>query len=244
MTALSVLLPARDEADNIARLLREIDAALATQNYEVILVDDGSGDGTADAALAAGPCMTGRLTVVRHRSGCGQSTALHTAARYASGDILVTLDADGQNDPADISRLLAAAQAQQGIHWIIVGARQQRQDTLWRRFQSRLANGFRQRVLRDECADTGCGLKMLPRETWLELPYFDHMHRFMPALVKRLGGVIVNIPVNHRPRLGGTSKYTAWNRAWVGVIDTLGVFWLNRRTRQPMVAWTETPRSS
>ncbi|OIN01885.1 dolichol-phosphate mannosyltransferase [Idiomarina sp. MD25a] len=235
MIEFSVILPAKDEADNIGVLLTEIDSALKDSHYEVVLVDDGSSDATADKALAAAQTMQGQVSVIQHQASCGQSTALYTAAQHARGDFIVVLDADGQNDPADIPSLKQVANELQSHHFCVIGHRQQRKDTAWKRFQSRVANRFRQAVLKDDTPDTGCGLKILPRHTYLQLPYFHHMHRFVPALVKRMGGEVRSVPVNHRARLQGVSKYNAWNRAWAGLLDILGVLWLIYRSRKPQI---------
>lgn len=237
MNTISVVLPAKDEAENIGVLVNEIAAALAGQRYDIVLVDDGSSDATADVALQTAKAAGAKLTVIRHAQSTGQSTALMTAVRHATGDYIATLDADGQNDPADIPKLLNAAPGGADEHWIVMGHRQKRQDTPWKRFQSRFANRFRQALLNDDCNDSGCGLKVLPRRTFLQLPYFNHMHRFMPAIVKRTGGRVVNVPVNHRARMQGVSKYTAWNRAWAGLLDVFGVMWLAYRSKPVSIAW-------
>lgn len=235
MLEFSVILPAKDEAENIGTLLREIDLALSDKNYEVVLVDDGSSDDTAKVALAAAADMVGQVTVIQHQQSCGQSTALWTAARHSKGKFIVVLDADGQNDPADIPALYDQTQQLENLNFCVIGHRKTRKDTAWKRFQSRFANGIRQAILQDNTPDTGCGLKILPRETYLQLPYFHHMHRFVPALVKRMGGVVISIPVNHRLRTQGVSKYNAWNRTWAGILDILGVLWLIHRSRRPNI---------
>ena len=234
----SVLIPAKDEAGNIGLIVDEIHRALAGHHaHEVVLVDDGSLDDTGAEFLRH--CQQsgtpGRL--IRHARSAGQSTALWTAARHAAGRFLVTIDGDGQNDPADIPALLAQALTMeaQHRHFCIAGFRKNRRDTRWKKIQSRIANAVRRRILDDGVPDTGCGLKLMPRETWLCLPYFDHMHRFVPALVKRLGGAIAVVPVHHRHRLAGVSKYTAWNRLWVGIVDMWGVGWLIRRSKLPQI---------
>ncbi len=235
MIEFSVILPAKDEADNIEKLLLEIDTALSDKIYEVVLVDDGSCDGTAESALAAGKKMRGRVTIIQHQQSCGQSTALYTAALHSVGQFIVVLDADGQNDPADIPRLKTKADSLNCKHFCVIGHRNKRKDSAWKRFQSSIANSFRRALLKDNTLDTGCGLKILPRETYLQLPYFHHMHRFIPALVKRLGGEVHSVSVNHRARETGVSKYNAWNRTWAGLLDILGVLWLIYRSRQPQI---------
>ena len=235
---ISVLIPAKNEAGNIGTLVGEVAAALSPVcRFEVVLVDDGSTDGTAAEFVQACKDLGAQGQLVQHRASVGQSTAVATAARHAQGKYLVTIDGDGQNDPADIPELLRAAQemAPSAEHFCIAGYRKNRQDTEWKKFQSRVANGVRQRILNDQVPDTGCGLKLVPKTTWEVLPYFDHMHRFIPALVCRIGGAIRVVPVNHRARGVGVSKYTAWNRVWVGLVDMAGVAWLARRAKRPEI---------
>lgn len=239
MPLASVLIPAKNEAGNIGALVREVDAALRSHcPYEIVLVDDGSDDGTGDEFVQACRALGAQGQLLRHRASVGQSTALMSAARHARGRYLITIDGDGQNDPADMPALLAVAREAetQGAHFCIAGYRKNRQDTEWKKIQSRIANAVRQRLLADQVPDTGCGLKLIPRATWLQLPYFDHMHRYLPALVLRLGGTIRVVPVNHRARQSGVSKYNAWNRLWVGLVDMAGVMWLIRRGKRPVIA--------
>ena len=228
---ISVVVPVRDEEDNIDTLLAEIAAALAGRSFEVVYVDDGSADGTPARLAAARARMPG-LRVLRHRRSAGQSAALVTGIRAARGTWIATLDGDGQNDPADIPSLLARA-AQDDAPALVAGWRATRRDTRLKRVSSRLANAVRASLLGDRTPDTGCGLKVFRRETFLRLPPFDHMHRFLPALVQRDGGAVVNVPVNHRPRAAGRSKYGVMNRLWVGIVDLLGVMWLQRRPVRP-----------
>ncbi len=226
---LSVVVPVRNEAANIAPLVAEIRQALAGVAHEIVYVDDGSTDGTAAALAAEAP-----LVVRRHRTGCGQSAAILTGVRAARGTWIATLDGDGQNDPADIPALLARAQAAPGPT-LIAGHRTARRDTRIKRLSSRAANAIRARLLGDATPDTGCGLKVFRRADFLELPAFDHMHRFLPALFLRAGGAVVSVPVGHRPRVRGVSKYGTLDRAWVGVFDLVGVAWLQRRWTRPEV---------
>ena len=232
---LSVVIPARNEAPNVAPLVAEIRAALdARADYEIVYVDDGSDDETADAVrglMADFP----RLKLLRHAASCGQSAAVRTGVLGASGLWIATLDADGQNDPADIPRLWAAAQAASNERVLIAGFRQKRRDTLVKRLSSRIANAVRGRMLKDDTPDTGCGLKLLRRELYLALPFFDHNHRFLPALVLRQGGEVISQPVNHRPRQCGVSKYGLFDRLWVGIVDLFGVIWLMRRAKVPVI---------
>lgn len=217
-------------------LLAEIVQAVpANIEFEIVYVDDGSDDNTLAELKTALKDPANNLVIVRHQSSCGQSTALHSGVRQARGRFIVTMDADGQNDPADIPALLAKADLQNSEHFCIAGNRKTRRDTWSKRIQSRIANNIRQSLLGDNTPDTGCGLKMFPRETFLLLPYFDHMHRFLPALIRRLDGNIVVVDVNHRERTVGQSKYTLFSRLWVGIVDLLGVMWLKRRTRVPVI---------
>jgi membrane-associated phospholipid phosphatase len=233
--AVSVLVPVKDEAANILPLIEEIHAALAGEPaFEVIYVDDGSSDGTAEQ-LAAARSRFPQLRCLRHDRSCGQSAALRTALLAARSPIVVTIDGDGQNDPADIPALLAllcdpAAPAHLGM---VAGQRRRRRDTGLRRLASRVANRVRQAALRDRSEDTGCGLKALRRVVFVALPYFDHLHRFLPALVLREGYSVRYVDVNHRQRSRGRSKYGIHDRLWVGLVDLLGVMWLQRRRRRP-----------
>ncbi len=228
---LSVVVPVHNETDNLLPLLQEIrDALEARCDYEVVYVDDGSTDDTANR-LTELQQQFPRLRVLRHLRGCGQSTALSTGIRAARADCIATLDGDGQNDPADIPRLweaLKQLQEEQPLA-MVAGYRKARKDTGWRRFSSKVANAVRGSLLKDHTPDTGCGLKLFSRELFLRLPYFDHMHRFLPALTQRAGGTVVSVEVHHRPRLAGVSKYGTWQRLWVGIVDMFGVMWLQRR---------------
>jgi dolichol-phosphate mannosyltransferase len=231
---LSVVVPVRNEAENILTLLAEIQAALAGYaGSEVVYVDDGSSDATPQR-LAEAMRLYPNLRVLRHASSCGQSTALLTGVRAARGEWIATLDGDGQNDPADIPKLVAARDAARASSnlWLVAGYRRKRQDSWLKRFSSRVANGVRSRLLGDATPDTGCGLKLVSREAYLRLPYFDHMHRFLPALVQRAGGTTISVEVNHRPRERGVSNYGLFDRLWVGIVDLFGVMWLKRRARR------------
>jgi dolichol-phosphate mannosyltransferase len=227
--AISVVVPVKDEAGNVGPLAREIAAALAGESHEILFVDDGSSDGTAQA-LAALKSEIPQLRVLRHSRNLGQSRGIRSGVLAARGDTIVTLDGDGQNDPADIPKLLAALRADPTAG-LVSGIRVKRKDTASRRIASRLGNGFRNLMLGDGATDTGCGLKVFRRQAFLELPYFDHIHRFLIALVLRDGWAVSYVPVNHRPRLTGTSKYTNFGRLLVSVHDLLGVRWLQRRHR-------------
>lgn len=239
---LSIVVPVHNETENLRPLIEEIDAALGAGDYEIIYVDDGSTDGTL-AALTALRAEFPRLRVLRHKRCCGQSTALRTGILAARGRLIATLDGDGQNDPADIPALLEAWRdlSTDGTAAMVAGHRKRRKDTGWRRFSSKVANTVRGSLLKDNTPDTGCGLKVFSRDLFLALPYFDHMHRFLPALAQRAGAAVVSVPVSHRPRTRGQSKYGTWHRLWVGIWDLLGVIWLQRRARLPEVEEVQGP---
>ncbi|MGA8260481.1 MAG: glycosyltransferase family 2 protein [Arenicellales bacterium] len=229
----SVVVPVHNEAGNIQPQLEEIFSALDGLHFEVIYVDDGSTDETLRRLLEARRRYDGRLRILRHESVLGQSTAIYSGVLAARHPWIVTLDGDGQNDPSDIRLLLDAARAAGLGRVLVVGQRVNRRDGAVRRISSRIANGVRRALLRDGIPDTGCGLKVLARDLFTELPYFDHMHRFLPALVLSRGGRILSVPVSHRPRRCGKSKYGLSNRLWAGVVDLLGVAWLMHRQRRP-----------
>ncbi|MFC6440257.1 glycosyltransferase family 2 protein [Bowmanella sp. JS7-9] len=233
MKAVSVVIPAKNEQDNIRPLVTEIVTALTPvqENFEIIYIDDGSDDNTLNVLKELQTEMGAQLQIVRHKNSCGQSTAVRSGVKAANYPWIVTLDADGQNDPADIPAMLVKAAQCQAQHFAVCGYRKNRKDTAWKRFQSRFANKIRSAMLGDGTPDTGCGLKIFPRETFLELPYFSHMHRFIPALVRRAGGEIIISVVHHRDRMAGVSKYNMLNRAWVGLVDIFGVMWLQKRSR-------------
>lgn len=232
---LSVVVPVRNEAPNILPLIAEIEAALAGIAHEIVYVDDGSTDATP-ARLAEAEAAGAPLRRRRHRRSCGQSAAVVTGVRAARGEWIATLDGDGQNDPADIPALLHRAQEEAaGPPLLIAGHRTTRRDSRVKRVSSRVANRIRVGLLRDATPDTGCGLKLFRRADFLELPHFDHMHRYLPALFLRAGGRVVSVPVNHRPRTRGRSNYGTLDRLWVGMFDLVGVYWLQRRWKRPEV---------
>jgi len=233
---LSVVVPIMNEADNIAPLVREIVAALTGQPaFEIVYVDDGSSD-DGFARLRALAKEFPMVRALRHATRRGQSAAIHTGVRGARGALIVTLDGDGQNDPADIPALLARYRTHTGGKpLMLAGQRTNRRDTWMKRAASRIANAIRAAKLGDRTPDTGCGLKLFPREVFLSFPAFDHMHRFLPALVLRQGGRVVSEPVNHRPRVRGRSNYGTLDRLAVSVFDLLGVAWLQRRGSRPVV---------
>lgn len=234
--AVSVVVPVKDEAGNLRPLIDEVRAALAPVcTYEIVYVDDGSSDGTTqelEQLLRDVP----ELRALRHARSCGQSAAIASGVTGARGAIIATLDGDGQNDPADIPPLLETFRAAGDPDLtLIVGHRLNRCEPWLRRFSSRTANGVRASLLGDDTPDAGCGLKVFSRAAFLDMPRFDHMHRFLPALMIRRGGRVRSVCVNHRPRLLGRSKYGVWNRLWVGIVDMFGVIWLSRRGSRPEV---------
>ncbi len=240
--SLSVVVPVFNEAENILPLVGEIHAALeaAKVSFEVIYVDDGSTDATGER-LALARDRFPRLRVVGLRENCGQSAATWAGVKAAHAHWIVTLDGDGQNDPADIPKLISAAEAEgrSGPTPLVAGLRRHRRDNWLRRLSSRLANRVRSRLLKDGTPDTGCALKLFEREAFLALPYFDHMHRFLPALFRRHGTNVVLVDVGHRARTRGVSKYGIGNRLWVGIVDLVGVMWLQRRMKSPEIEYED-----
>jgi glycosyltransferase involved in cell wall biosynthesis len=236
----SLVIPARNEAGNMAPLIADIERmAEGFGALEVIVVSDGSTDGT-DAELSRLMATRPWLRALRHDRSCGQSAAIRTGARAAASRVVVTLDGDGQNDPAFIPALVRALVDGGPAVGLAQGQRVGRKDTVSKRYQSRIANAVRRAVLRDDTRDTGCGLKAFPRELYLTLPYFDALHRFMPALVRREGFEVRLVDVLDRPRFTGQSNYGIWDRMWVGMLDLAGVWWLIRR-RRPSPIVTEVP---
>jgi len=230
--ALSVVVPVYNEQDNLEPLLQEILAAveLLEIGYEVIYVDDCSVD---DSVMVLRQLRTAcqSLRVLRHQQRSGQSTAIYSGIHAARGEWIVTLDGDGQNPPSEITTLWQHPQRQLEQPRMLAGWRKARHDDWLKRLSSRVANTVRASILGDATPDTGCGLKLFQRQLFLELPYFDHMHRFLPALVRRAGYEVVSVPVGHRSRQRGSSKYGLNNRLWAGLIDLAGVYWLKRRSR-------------
>jgi dolichol-phosphate mannosyltransferase len=237
---LSVVVPVCNEAENVEPLAREIDAALAGRSYEMIFIDDGSTDDTA-ANLQKLKSALPALRVLRHSFRSGQSAAVASGVRAARAPWVATLDGDGQNDPADIPSLIAArdSSAGRGVQLFMGNRSASRKDTAYRRLQSRIANGVRSGLLGDGTPDTGCGIKLFSREVFMDLPRFDHMHRFLPALFQRHGARVISVPVSHRQRTRGTSKYGMLNRLWVGIIDIVGVMWLRRRYKSGLLVREE-----
>ncbi|MGA0605500.1 glycosyltransferase family 2 protein [Phenylobacterium sp. VNQ135] len=230
--AVSVVVPVFDEEGAAPALAREIAQAFAGRNFEIVFVDDASRDGTR-AALSALKAEIPQLRVVGHRRNAGQSRAIRTGVLAARAPVVLTLDGDGQNDPADGPGLVDALTAGGPDLAMVGGERVKRQDSQAKKIASRVGNGVRKRLLKDTANDTGCGLKAFRREAFLRLPYFDHMHRYLPALMIREGFRSEFRPVNHRHRQTGRSKYTNLGRLWASLSDLLGVMWLQSRARVP-----------
>ena len=232
MTQLSVVVPVFNERDNVVPLINEISAALRGRiDFEIVYVDDHSTDDTL-AVLGAAKAANPELRVLHHVSQSGQSTAIRNGIKAARGHWIATLDGDGQNDPADIPKLLAMRDESPAPIKLFAGWRVERKDSGSKRLASKWANAIRSRLLHDETPDTGCGIKLFEREAFLDLPYFDHMHRYLPALMQRAGWQVRSVPVNHRARGTGVSKYNNLNRALVGIADLRGVGWLIRRSKR------------
>lgn len=228
----SVVVPVFDEGEAAPKLAREIAAAFAGENYEMIFIDDASRDDTK-ARLVALKAEIPQLRVLGHRKNSGQSRAVRSGVLAARASIVITLDGDGQNDPADAPRLAKALAAGPQTLALVGGERVKRQDSNAKRFASKFGNGVRKRLLKDTANDTGCGLKAFRREAFLRLPYFDHIHRYIPALMLREGYEVAFQPVNHRHRESGVSKYTNLGRLKASISDLLGVMWLQSRARNP-----------
>lgn len=229
----SVIIPVYNEAGNVALLAGEIHAALDGRAYEMIFVDDASTDDTK-AILLGLKAKFPALRALSHRQNAGQSRTIRTGAEAAKGHILATLDGDGQNDPADLPdlyRRLLRADAPRGLG-MVIGQRINRRDGLAKRLASKLGNGVRRAILKDGNDDSACGIKAISRDLFLKLPYFDHMHRFMPALVQAHGHHVETLRVNHRPRQAGVSKYGNLSRAFSGLRDIRGVLWLAKRRKK------------
>ena len=234
--AVSIIVPVRNEAENIIPLIEEITAALDGRwAYEIVYVNDGSTDATADRLATA---MKQRLNLrqLRHAASAGQSAAVRSGVRAARGAIVATLDGDGQNNPAFLPDLIAAVENGGERVGLAAGQRVGRKDTGFKKFQSRTANAIRNAILHDGTRDTGCGLKAFRREVFLMMPYFDGLHRFLPALMRREGYEIAYVEVVDRPRRSGVSNYGFFDRLWIGIMDLAGVWWLIRRKKPTPVA--------
>ena len=236
MPDLSVVIPVQNEEENIRLLIDEVRQALdGVLDYELIYVNDGSSDSTLEILEEV---RTGfpLLHINSHESGVGQSTAVRTGIINARSPVIATLDGDGQNDPADIPALYDTLIKHAGTGVVLVnGYRKNRKDTYIKRLSSRFANGIRGWLLDDETPDTGCGLKVFSREAYLNIPFFDHLHRFLPAMMINGGGRVMSVEVNHRERQLGSSHYGFFDRLWVGIFDIMGVIWLKSRTTHPVV---------
>jgi len=233
--AFSVVVPLRNEAGNVRPLIDEIAAALAGRAFEIVCVNDGSTDAT-ESELVAEMRARPYLRQVKHRASCGQSAAVRSGVAAARAPLVVTLDGDGQNDPAFLPKLLDAVEQGGARVGLAAGQRIGRKASGFKRFQSRLANRVRGAILRDGTRDSGCGLKAFRRDVFLALPYFDGLHRFLPALVRRDGFDVVYLDVVDRERGHGVSNYGMWDRLWVGILDLAGVWWLVRRRRRVPLA--------
>jgi dolichol-phosphate mannosyltransferase len=233
---LSIVVPVRNEADNIAPLVAEIVTAIGTRwHYEIVYVDDGSSDATA-LRIAELRGTVPQLRQVHHERSSGQSAAVRTGVRFARGSVVATLDGDGQNNPAFLPELVATIEKGGDRLGLVAGQRVGRKDTGFKRLQSRIANRVRSFILNDGTRDTGCGLKAFRREVFLSLPYFDGLHRFLPALVRREGFDIAYVEVTDRARYAGVSNYGFFDRLWIGIMDLAGVWWLIRRKKSTPVA--------
>jgi glycosyltransferase involved in cell wall biosynthesis len=227
----AVVVPVRNEAGNIAPLVAEIAKALEGRAFEIVYVNDGSTDATAQTLKDLRATLP-YLRQINHAASCGQSCAVRTGAAAARAPIVVTIDGDGQNDPAFIPAMLKVLEQGAPRVGLVAGQRVGRKATGFKKLQSRVANAVRGAVLRDGTRDTGCGLKAIPRDLLLRMPYFDGLHRFLPALVRREGYDIGYVDVVDRPRGAGVSNYGFFDRLWVGILDLLGVWWLIRRKRR------------
>jgi dolichol-phosphate mannosyltransferase len=237
----SIVVPVRNEAENIGPLIEEIASALDRRwPYEIIYVDDGSTDATSER-LTAVMKSRGNLRQLRHAVPSGQSAAVRSGVRAARGSIVATLDGDGQNNPVFLPELISAIESGGERVGLVAGQRVGRKDTGFKKAQSRIANRVRAAILHDGTRDTGCGLKVFRREVFLMMPYFDGLHRFLPALVRREGFEIAYVDVVDRPRRSGVSNYGFFDRLWIGIMDIAGVWWLMRRKKPTQVACEVKP---
>ncbi len=237
--AITIVIPALNEEDNIASLLNDILLLRDCPIHEIIVVDDGSTDQTAATVQAIKSSDT-RIRLLRHSNRAGQSASLWTGIEAATSALIVTMDGDGQNDPADIPLLYKKwQQTPTSAMLLIAGQRTKRMDNLLKKFTSRTGNAIRNFLLKDGVGDTGCSLKLFRREDYLRLPFFNHMHRFLPALFLREQGEIILAEVSHRPRRNGVSKYGFWDRLWAGIFDVFGVLWLKARRRRKIIITEE-----
>ncbi|MFZ4855425.1 MAG: glycosyltransferase family 2 protein [Desulfuromonadaceae bacterium] len=232
MTKISIVIPAYNEADNIGPLIGEIVNLKLACPFEIIIVDDASSDETYANVLKMKADVQ-ELRIIQHKQTSGQSASVATGIEYATGELIVTMDGDGQNNPADIPKMVAALLNSNNTKLrMVAGFRKKRDDSAWRIISSKIANSVRSFLLRDQTPDTGCGLKVFYRSAFLKLPFFDHMHRFLPALIQMRGGEVISIEVTHRARMRGISKYGTLDRLWVGIVDIIGVSWLRLRSKK------------
>jgi dolichol-phosphate mannosyltransferase len=239
----TIVVPMKNEAANVAHLVTAIEEACAGRNFEAVFVDDGSTDGTAEQAEALGKPW---LRLVRHPRSAGQSAAVHSGVMAALAQVVCTMDGDGQNPPAEVPRMVAPMLGE-NPPGLVAGERQKRQDTLSKRLASRFANRLRAWLLKDGTRDTGCGLKAFRKDDFLRLPFFNHMHRYLPALFKAYGMDVRHLPVSHAGRHAGRSNYSNLQRGFVGAIDLLGVMWLTRRAKRVRpqdIRWPDDPKPS
>ncbi|MBH88453.1 MAG: dolichol-phosphate mannosyltransferase [Pelagibacterales bacterium] len=232
---ISVIIPVYNEEGNIIDLIDEILPIVKKIGGEIIIVDDNSNDLSYDLILRKKDTVNVSILLIKHLKQYGQSAGLLTGIKKANNDIIVTLDGDGQNDPKDIIPMLKVWEENKGNKdLLIIGHRKNRKDTWSRRYASFLAQRFRKYILNDDTPDSGCGIKIFSRSLFLSLPYFDHIHRFLPALTRRNGGSVISHIVSHRNRISGVSKYSNWQRFRVGLVDLFGVSWLIKRSSFPI----------
>lgn len=237
MTSISVIIPAYNEQENLEALVQKISEAFClVSSFEIVIVDDCSTDETREICARLKQSFP-KITYLRHTQNAGQSASVLTGVKHARFDLIATLDGDGQNPPSEINKLINAYQLHTGnkSETLFAGHRHGRQDPWIKLVSSKIANAIRRKLLRDDCPDTGCGLKLFHKSTFLELPHFNHMHRFLPALFKRNGYNVVNVPILHAPRQFGVSKYNTLGRLRVGIVDLFGVAWLARRPCNPAI---------
>ena len=235
MMGLSIVVPAYNEQENLGILVENIfNTALAIDALEIVIVDDCSSDNTRAVCIDL-TRKYAAVTYIRHIKQSGQSAAVYSGVKHAKHTLIATIDGDGQNPPSEIAKLLNAYLAHKDPNTLFAGHRQQRKDTWVKRLSSRIANRIRSSFLKDDCPDTGCGLKLFHKATFMSLPHFNHMHRFLPALYKRHGGQVINVPIYHKERLHGISKYNTLGRLKVGIVDLFGVAWLARRPCNPFI---------
>lgn len=237
MIELSIVIPAYNEQENLPRLVQGITDALNEKAaLEILIVDDASTDDTKNICWQLKEKHP-HITYLRHAKNSGQSASVYTGVVHARFPLVATLDGDGQNPPTELEKLLAAHESLLGCRekTLFAGHRQRRQDPWMKRISSKIANKIRGSLLNDNCPDTGCGLKLFYQKAFLTLPHFNHMHRFLPALYKRNGFSVINVPIQHAPRQFGVSKYNTWGRLRVGIVDLLGVAWLARRPCHPII---------